>query len=246
MMNKVYQVLLLLTAVIALFLIFKAKTAVTFKSDNALEAQIIVSTELKNVSQADIDGVKKEAWKALKFIPPILGIDYKKAVEIKIVDKGVVCNATGGIVSLLISHIKDKSAPIIHEVTHVLTNHDYNSFFSEGLAVYFQERFGDNQVFPNFSVPFDDLIARNKDQFMPITRLINDNEIFGQIDTEKRKLAYLTAGSFISFLVEKYGEQKLADLNNSRTLNYENVYGKEINQLEAEWKSHVFEKSHQI
>ena len=241
-MNKIYQVVLFLAAVIALFLIFGAKTAVTFKSDKALEAQIVVSTELKNISQADIDGVKKEAWKALKFIPPILGIDYKKAIEIKIVDKGGICNAIGGIVSLLISHIRNKSAPIIHEVTHVLAKHDYNSFFSEGLAVYFQERFGDNQAFPNFSVPFDDLMARNKDQFIPITRLINDNEIFGQVDTEKRKLAYLTAGSFISFLVEKYGEQKLANLNNSRLLNYKKVYGKGINQLEAEWKIHVFEE----
>ena len=241
-MNKIYQVLLLLAAAITLFLVLKETTPVTFKSDNALEPQIIVSTELKNISQADIDAVKKEVGKALKFIPPILGIDYEKAIEIKIVDKGGICNAVGGIVSLFVSHIRDRSAPIIHEVTHVITLHEDNNFFSEGLAVYFQERFGESQVFPNFSVPFNDLIKRNKDQLIPITRLINDNEIFEQVDTEQRKLAYLTAGSFISFLVEKYGEQKLADLNNSRALNYKKIYGRDINQLEAEWENHVFEE----
>jgi len=239
-MKKVYQVLLLPVAAIALFLLFNALTPATFKSDNTSETQIIVSTELQNISQDEIDGVKKEARKALKYIPPLLNINYKNAIEIRIVDKGGICNATGGTVSLLITHIRDKSAPIIHEVTHVLTKHEQNSFFSEGLAVYFQERFGHNPAFPNFSEPIDDLMKKNKDQYIPITQLIDDNEIFGQFETEQRKLAYLTAGSFISFLVEKYGEQKMADLHNSRTLNYKRVYGKEIYELEAEWKSLVF------
>jgi len=246
LMKKVYQVLLLLVAAIALFLLLNTLTPATFKSDNASEAQIMVSTELKNISQDEIDGVKKEAWTALKFIPPILGINYKKEIEIKIVDRGRICNTIGGIVSLLITHIRDKSAPIIHEVTHVLTKHEHNGFFSEGLAVYFQERFGDNPAFPNFFEPFDDLMRKNKNQYIPITQLINDNEIFGQVETEQRKLAYLAAGSFISFLVEKYGEQKLANLHNSRTLNYKRVYVKEIYELEAEWKSHVFEEPHPI
>jgi len=245
-MKKVYQVILLPVAAIALFLLFNALTPATFKNDSTSEVQIIISTELKNVSQDEIDSVKKEAWKALKFIPPLLNINYEKAIEVKIIDKGGICNAIGDTVSLLITHIRDKSAPIIHEVTHVLTKHEQNSFFSEGLAVYFQERFGDNPAFPNFSEPFDDLLRKNKDQYLPITQLINNNEIFGQIETEQRKLAYLTAGSFISFLVEKYGEQKLADLHNSRTLNYKRVYGKEIYELEAEWKSHVFEELHSI
>ena len=46
----------------------------------------------------------------------------------------------------------------------------------------------------------------------------------------------------IAEVLEKYGEQKLADLHNSRILNYKKVYGKEINELEAEWKSYVFWK----
>jgi len=242
MMNRVYQVLLVLVAAITLFLVFKAITKVKFKSDNLFKAQIIVSTELEDISQTDIEGVKKEAFKALKFIPPILGVEYEKAIDVKIVNNGVICRAVGGTVSLLISHVRGNSAPIIHEVTHIITRHEDNSFFSEGVAVYFQEKFGGNQAFPNFSESINDLMRRNKDQFIPITRLINDNEIFGQVDTEQRRLAYLTAGSFISFLVEKYGEQKLADLHNSRILNYKKVYGKEINELEAEWKSYVFWK----
>ncbi len=161
-MKKIYPVLLLLVATISLFLLLNALTLATLKSDNASETQIIVSTAIKKISQSEIDVVKKEVRKALKLIPPKLGINYKKSIEIKIVDEGGICNAIGGIVSLLITHIRDKRAPIIHEVTHVLTKHEYNSFFSEGLATYFQERFGGNPVFPNFSKPLDDLMRKNK------------------------------------------------------------------------------------
>ena len=244
-MNRAYQVLLALTATITFFLALETITPIIFTNGDASVALIIVSTELKNISQTDINYVKKEARKTLKYIPPILGIEYNDIIVIKIVDRGMVCNATGGIVSLLISHIRDKCAPIIHEVTHVITSDENNSFLTEGLAVYFQERFGDNQAFPNFSVPFNVLMRRNKDQFIPITRLINDNEIFSQVDTEQRKMAYLTAGSFINFLVEQYGEKKLAELNNSKTLSYMKVYGKDINQLETEWKNHVFKENTQ-
>ncbi len=238
-MNKVFQMLLLLVVAISLLFLGKAILPVIIKSDNTLDTQIIVSTELKNISQADIDGVKKEAREALKSIPPILGIEYKKAIEIKIVDKGGIFNAIGGIVSLSISHTRDKSAPVIHEVTHVLTKHKYNSFFSEGLAVYFQERFGGYQTFPNFSAPLDDLMKNNQDRLIHITKLIDDNGIFGQVETERRKIAYIEAGSFINFLVIKYGEQKLADLHNSSSLNYKKVYGKGIKELEVEWKDYV-------
>jgi hypothetical protein len=239
-MNKIFPLLLALTAAVTLSYVIKVVISITPKNKNVLEQQIIVSTELNNISQADIDGLKKEVREALKYITPILGIDYEKAIEIKIVNQGSICSASGGVVSLLISHIRDKGSPVIHEVTHVIARHGHNSFFSEGLAVYFQERFGENPVFPNFSLPINDLIRMSKNQLIPITRLMNDNEIFKQVETQQRKMAYLTAGSFTSFLVEKHGEQKLADLNNSETLNYEKVYGKTIDELETEWKSYYW------
>ncbi|MEJ2333414.1 MAG: hypothetical protein P8Y08_11645 [Desulfobulbaceae bacterium] len=70
-------------------------------------------------------------------------------------------------------------------------------------------------------------------------KLKHDNEIFRQVGTEQRRIAYLEAGSFTNFLVVKYGEQKLAELHNSMSLNYKQVYGKEIEKLEVEWKNYV-------
>ena len=238
-MNGVLKKLLLPVALISLLFLVNAIMPAIFDNNDMLDSQITVSTKLKDVSQSDIEGVKREAWKALNSIPPILGIQYKKITIIKIVDYGI-CNVKGGIVSLPISHVRDKSADIIHEVTHIVAKHENNSFFSEGLAVYFQERFGEYHGFPNFSVPLDDLVRNHEDQLMDITKLKNDNEIFRQVGTERRRIAYIEAGSFFNFLVVKYGEQKLADLHNSRTLNYKKVYGKEIKELEVEWISYVF------
>ena len=122
------------------------------------------------VSPPDIEIIKREVRKALNNIPPILGIEYKKNIQVKIIDGGI-CNAERDIISVPISHIRDRSAALIHEVTHINTNHEKNSFFSEGLAVYFQERFGEFHVFPNYSIPFDDLVRKYQNQLLRIKEL---------------------------------------------------------------------------
>ena len=63
---------------------------------------------------------------------------------------------------------------------------------------------------------------------------MNDNEIFRQAGAKRRRIAYIEGGSFINFLVETCGEQKLADLRNSWNLNDTKTYGKEIKELEVE------------
>jgi hypothetical protein len=238
-MNGVHKKILLLVAGISLLVSVNDIMSAIIDSNYLLEPQITVSTKLNDVSQSDIESVKKETRKALTSIPPILGIEYKKDIQIKIVDYGI-CNAKRDIMTVPISHVRDKSAAIIHEVTHIIAKHEDNSFFSEGLAVYFQERFGEFHGFPNYSVPLDDLVRNHKDQLLQIPKLKSHNKIFRQVETERRRIAYIEAGSFINFLVVKYGEQKLAELHNSRSLNYKQVYGKEIEKLEVEWKNYVF------
>jgi len=68
---------------------------------------------------------------------------------------------------------------------------------------------------------------------------MSDNEIFTLLGTNIRRIAYIEAGSFINFLIEKYGEYRLGILNNSNTLDYVKVYGKKLNELEEEWKKYV-------
>jgi hypothetical protein len=240
-MSGVLKKLLLPVAIVAFLFFVATVTSVIFYSDDSQESQIRVTTKLNDVSRSEIEDIKTQVRKALISIPPILGIEYDKTTKIQIVDYGI-CNTIGDVIFVPIFHVRDRSAAIIHEVTHIIAKHENNSFFSEGLAVYFQERFGDFNVFPNYSVPLDDLVRNYKSQLMSFAKLKSNKMIFGQIGTERRRIAYIEAGSFINFLIEKYGEKKLADLHNSKSLNYKEVYGKEIEKLEIEWKVYVFGK----
>ena len=240
-MTRVLKKLILPVAIVAFLFFVAAVTSVIFVSNGNQESQIRVTTNLNDVSLSEIEDIKIEASKALISIPPILGIEYEETIKINIVDYGI-CNTVGDIIFVPIFHVRDRSAAIIHEVTHIIAKHENNSFFSEGLAVYFQERFGDFNVFPSYSVPLDDLVRNYKSQLMSFAKLKSNNMIFEQIGTERRRIAYIEAGSFINFLIEKYGEKKLADLHNSKSLNYKEIYGKEIEKLEIEWKVYVLGK----
>jgi hypothetical protein len=202
--------------------------------------QVIVTTKLKNVLQPDIQRVEKEAKKALASVCPILGIKYNDPIKIRIV-KEAISSSIGGVITLDINRIKAKKAPIVHEVTHIIAEHDDNRFFAEGLAIYFQERFGedDHGQFSTKHRSLYDWVKAYKDRLMPLKYLSNNNDIFRQLGTEKRKIAYLEAGSFFSFLVEKYGERKLRDLHNASTLNYKKIYGRSLKELEFQWKMHI-------
>jgi hypothetical protein len=238
-MKKLTRKILLLIAAAPVLYVLITLEPEAFENNQNADPRITVSSELQDISTADIENVKREVRVALGAIPQILGVSSYKATNIQIVESGI-CYATDGTVSLSVDHIRDSSAPIIHEVTHILANHGQNSFFSEGLAVYFQERFGRTSGFPNFSVPLDELVRYHQGQLLGLQQLFNDNEIFGQVGTEQRRLAYIEAGSFINFLVEKYGEQKLAELHNSKNLDFKKVYGKKLRELEREWNNHVF------
>ena len=201
-------------------------------------SKITISTQLGDVAEADIDMVQKEAAKALRFIPAILNIEDKRIQEIRIVDSGI-CYESGGVIFLPGDHIRDKRAAIIHEITHALAKHGDNSFFTEGLAVYFQDRFGGGNSFPNYAVPLDQLVRVYKGRLVPIVELMQDNAVFSRLESEERLIAYIEAGSFIGFLVNTYGEEKLAELHNSPSLDYKTVYGRDIEELAAQWRSYV-------
>lgn len=231
---------LLAVIVVLLYILWGSSLDTEIDRDGGVpEPGIIISTELADVSQADMDEVREEVQTALHSVLPVLGIkNYRSRIEVKIVDSGI-CNAEGEVISLPLSHIRDKRADIIHEITHTVAKHGDNSFFSEGLAVYFQDRFGHDAGFPNYSVPLDDLVRNYQVLLKDIIELMNDNKIFSRVGTEERRIAYIEAGSFIRFLVEEYGEEKLAELHNSRFLDYEKVYGKKIDALASEWRSSV-------
>jgi len=222
--------------------------AVVLADANGLQedSQIKIKTTLRGVTESDIGRVRKEAGKGLHAIPLILGFEFKEKIIIEIVDNGI-CRTTPDehIIFLPLWHIKNRRAAIIHEVSHaIVRRHENSSFFSEGLAEFFQVKFGEDTAGAAYygeplHLSLDDLVIKHRDNLIPLADLKNNNDVYLPIDQEKRKLAYIEAGSFVNFLYEIHGERKLQDLYGSETLNYERVYGKNVEELEVEWLKFV-------
>ena len=233
-MNEVIRKLLLLIAVISLSPSVGALIPANADSKDTQDSRIIVSTKLKDVSQSDIERVKKEAEIALNSIPPILGVEYKKDIKIKIVDKKGTGRETDGIVLLTLRHVKNKRAPIIHKVSQLIVKKPSrppryggvdDRFFRVGLAVFFQDKFGEDKEFFNYKEPslsLNDLVIMHRDNLFSLYYLNHKTKIFGykykikafgnktfwKAESKNRKIAYIEAGSFISFLYEKYTNGK--------------------------------------
>ena len=73
-MNKFAFIMLLLASSVSLFNL-KAVSQIITETDHALDSEIFVSPEIKNISQANIENIKKEVMVALNSIPQILKQD---------------------------------------------------------------------------------------------------------------------------------------------------------------------------
>ena len=109
-----------------------------------------------------------------------------------------------------------------------------------GLGVFFQEKFGEDKNFFNYDIPdlsLHSLVRMHRDNLMPLYYLKHKRWTRVQVTPEIKEIFYIEAGSFISFLYEKYGDQKFKDLyKTSLPADYKKVYGKSIQELENEWR----------
>ena len=76
-MNKFAFIMLLLASSVSLFNL-KAVSQIITETDHALDSEIFVSPEIKNISQANIENIKKEVMVALNSIPQILKQDISR------------------------------------------------------------------------------------------------------------------------------------------------------------------------
>ncbi len=117
----------------------------------------------------------------------------------------------------------------VHEMTHTLfyTNiGGSSSFLGEGVAMYAEAACGDKNKNHKNAIK----MINNK-EFNSLDELLN-------IDIgsdSKTAIGYTVSGSFVGFLIEKYGSQKFLKLWTSYH-NFESVYGQKLSALESEWR----------
>jgi len=213
--------------------------SVLFCSISCSNQPVRVVAKTDKAEKTDIRRIEGEVTAGLAAITKALDIEVKKKVHVRIVEGGICCVKDGAI-TLPIRHVENLTAAPIHELMHILTLDTFNRFYSEGIAIYFQESYGEDNAFPNFDgVVFHDLVAEYSDNIVQLEYLIENPKVFGREGTDERKQAYIQTGSFHIYLVEKYGIAKLKELYYSRYIDYEKVYRKTIAELEAEWLKYV-------
>lgn len=147
------------------------------------------------------------------------------------------------------------NAAITHELVHVFAPNQ-NRFLAEGLAVFAQwELHPQEHVYPNFGTPLHEAARASVE--------LADLAYLDSIATPSRltyatlrspaeeRRAYIDAGSFVQFLIGRYGSAKFRALYEMTPLTpgrmgdggdpdrWQNVYGKSVSALQNEWAAHI-------
>lgn len=121
----------------------------------------------------------------------------------------------------------DYSLAARHELTHYYAFHAWgkpaDNWFSEGLAVYNDNRWSGYQI---------DSLAKHLKDADKLFRLSSFSKQFYSLDP---MIAYPQIGSFTGFLLKKYGKSKLKQLWIGGFRQIKKIYGKSQKELEQQW-----------
>jgi hypothetical protein len=203
----------------------------------------IASDELR-VPEAE--GYCRYAVSERKKVEEFWGATWKEPIRIHVsssyrISRALVPGHFGnrGFMEMPLRRVRDNSGALLHEIVHIYAPND-NRFLAEGLAVYLHTTLKGNPAFPNFGEDLRRLAASSPSGVVSLETLNNVRTPRPLSTVMNEETAYVLAGSFVGFLIEKYGLPAFRRLY--ETGNYEIVYGKSLLSLEREWRSSLQEK----
>jgi len=143
-----------------------------------------------------------------------------------------------GFLEMPLQRARENTGALLHEIVHIYAPH-HNRFLAEGLAVYLHATLAGNPAFPNFGEDLRRLAVRGLSGVKSLEALhsVRTPRPLGTIMDEKT--AYILAGSFVGFLIERYELTLFRSVYEME--NYEKVYGKSFGTLEREWRLSLLE-----
>src|SRR5262245_4622253 len=138
-----------------------------------------------------------------------------------------------GFMEMPLRRVREHTGALLHEIVHIYAPHN-NRFLAEGLAVYLHTKLAGNPAFPNFGEDLRRIAGRGLSGVESLDDLnsVRTPRPLGTVMEEKT--AYILAGSFVGFVIERYGLALFRGLYESD--NYEKAYGKPLGMLEKEWR----------
>ena len=203
----------------------------------ACEGVQVLSEELTR-SEAEV--YCRYAVRERKKVEEFWGATWSEPVRIHVsrayrISRALVPGHLGnrGFIEMPLRGAREHTGALLHEIVHIYAPND-NRFLAEGLAVYLHTTLAGNPAFPNFGEDLRRLAVRG----LPG---VNSLEALNSVRTPRplgtlmgEKAAYILAGSFVGFLIERYGLALFRSLY--ETGSYAQVYGKSLGTLETEWR----------
>lgn len=143
--------------------------------------------------------------------------------------------------------VRERRAPIIHELTHVLAGYTpaNGHWTQEGFASYMQDRYGEDSAFPTRKMAHALVKILIEDGgSLPMLEVMRDRDrarYFGTRTPWERWRAYTQATSFCAYLIERYGHEKFLRLYDAafEYTDFSGIYGTTAEGLVAEWLSYL-------
>lgn len=233
------------------FLLLFMVCAEAFAKSERIKTDNLVIT-YENISSEMSQKFAEQAEKAFRDITAYLSKKYRQGrIYIYVSDKHDIPRATKDNEVLIPANrirgdaggppeIAGRGPAIVHELTHVIapSRGKPNRYLDEGLAVFIQEKFGTDKAFPNMGEDVHQLTARLiKTVGEPISIHKLEETRNSSMTVNLRRLAYVQEGSFVRYLIEKFGIKDFMAMYEGKS--YETVYKKSLEDLERDWKEFI-------
>jgi hypothetical protein len=233
---------LLSTLRVVTLAVVAVQCAPVLESATVCEGIQVLSDEL---SPAAVEAYCRYAVQERQKVEAFWGATWREPIRIHVssayrISRALVPGYFGnrGFLEMPLHRARENTGALLHEIVHIYAPNT-NRFLAEGLAVYLHAKLAGNPAFPNFGEDLRRLALRNLASVESLDALnsVRTPRPLGTIMEEKT--AYILAGSFVGFVIERYGLASFRSLY--ETGNYEQVYGKALGTLDKEWRANLQE-----
>jgi hypothetical protein len=222
---------------IVTFVVFAVQCAHVPGSATPCEGIQVLSDEL---TPAEAEAYCRYAVQERQKVEVFWGATWREPIRIHVssvyrISRALVPGYFGnrGFLEMPLRRVRENTGALLHEIVHIYAPNT-NRFLAEGLAVYLHTKLAGNPAFPNFGEDLRRLAVRGLSGVESLDAL-NDVRTPRPLGTVmEEKTAYILAGSFVGFAIERYGLVSFRSVYETR--NYEQVYGKSLRTLEQEWR----------
>ncbi|MBY0121660.1 hypothetical protein [Bacillus sp. S/N-304-OC-R1] len=210
------------------------------------------------VTDEKIDSIKQELLNAYNHIQKSIKTDYVPSEKINVILNEGNQSSWGLRSELKLYGVRKNQHPLVHELTHSLLGYGNNFDSStgyltqEGFATYMEDMYGKTKSYSHQYMRY--FIDSNKRIYINKLIDLNQDDSFFRpalINTEDYTLqwmSYIHAASFVTYLIESYGLEKFEQIYNKEDLanKIEDIYGKNISELENDWISFINETQKEL